>query len=126
SRRDVGEGMSLQLMIYLEVIRHLLAEHYNVPIERVRPVGGLYYRLDSRNVDTKTTALFVPNELKKNILELRASRNDPDTVEELEEIIRDVFLRAAEYVDDMAHGIFHVTTRDVNVVCRNCEHQSVC
>lgn len=126
ARAEVNDGSSLQLMIYLEVVRHMLAEHYNVPLEQVKPVGGIYYRLDARNVSTRTTTLFVPNELKKNILELRASKHDPATVEELQEIIRDVFRRAGEYVEGIAGGRFHVTTRDVNVVCRNCEYQSVC
>lgn len=126
ARKEVRDGTSLQLMIYLEVIRHLLAEHYNVPLENVKPVGGIYYRLDARNVETKTTALFVPNELKKDILRLRASKNDPNTVEELEEIIHDLFARASDYVDGIASGVFHVTTRDVNEVCRGCEFQSVC
>lgn len=126
TRRDVHDGTSLQLMIYLEVIRHMLAEHYNVPLENVKPVGGIYYKLDARSVDTRMTPLFVPNELKKEIIELRSSKNDPDTVEELEGIIGDVFARAAEYVDGIAEGIYHVTTRDVNVICRGCEYQSVC
>lgn len=126
ARRDIKEGTSLQLMIYLEVIRHMLAERYNVPLENVKPVGGIYYRLDARNVDTKMTALFVPNELKKDIIEMRASKSDPDTVEELEGIISDVFSRAGEYVEGIATGAFHVTTREVNEVCRGCEYQSVC
>ncbi len=126
TRRDVHEGTSLQLMIYLEVIRHMLAEHYNVPLENVKPVGGIYYKLDARSIDTRMMALFVPNELKKEVIELRSSKNDPDTVEELEGIIRDVFARAAEYVEGIASGIYHVTTRDVNVICRGCEYHSVC
>jgi ATP-dependent helicase/DNAse subunit B len=125
-RKDIREGTSLQLMIYLEVMRHKLAEHYEVALDRVKPVGGLYYRLDARNVDTKTTAIFVPNELKKDVINLRASKYDPDTVEELEQIIDDVFVRANEYVEGIATGRFHVTTRDVNEVCRGCEYQAVC
>jgi len=125
-RKDIREGTSLQLMIYLEVMRHKLAEHYEVPLDRVKPVGGLYYRLDAKNVDTRTTAIFVPNELKKDVINLRTSRYDPDTVEELEEIIDEVFVRAGEYVEGIATGRFHVTTRDMNEVCRGCEYQSTC
>ncbi|MEO5931345.1 MAG: PD-(D/E)XK nuclease family protein, partial [Candidatus Kapaibacterium sp.] len=125
-RKDIREGSSLQLMIYLEVIRHKLAAHYEMPLDRVKPVGGIYYRLDARNVDTKTTAIFVPNELKKDVIDLRRSANDPETVEDLQLIIDEVFANAAGYVDGIATGIYHVTTRDVNEVCRGCEYQSVC
>lgn len=126
SRTEIRDGTSLQLMIYLEVVRTMLSEHYNVPLENVKPAGGIYYVLNARSVETETKSLFVPNELKKEIITLRASRHDPDTVEELVEMIGGVFARAAEYVDGIAGGAFPVTPHDVNKVCRGCEYQPAC
>ncbi len=125
-RKEIKDGSSLQLMIYLEVIRRKLAEHYQMPVELVRPVGGIYYRLDTRNVDTKSTHLFVPNELKKDIIDLRRSKYDPESVGDLQQVVDDVFEHAAGYVEGIAGGVFHVTQRDVQTVCRGCEYHGVC
>jgi ATP-dependent helicase/nuclease subunit B len=126
SRADVAEGLSMQLMIYLEVIRHRLAQHYDMPLEKVKPVGGIYYLLRAQNVDVKPTAIFVPNELKKDILKKNRNRQDPDTIDDLLGIIDSSFEHAGSYVTGISDGIFHVTTHDVNKICRGCEYQSVC
>src|SRR5690606_32453578 len=44
-RAEIEEGLSLQLLLYLEVIRHILADYFSLPLENVRPSGGIYYRL---------------------------------------------------------------------------------
>ena len=64
TRGDIDNGLSLQLMLYLEVVRQILSTHFDVPLENVKPVGGIYYRLNARKVNTKDTYLLVPNELK--------------------------------------------------------------
>lgn len=126
TRREVGEGTSLQLMIYLEVIRYMLAERFGLPPENVKPAGGIYYQLKARGMEVKPTYLFVPNELKNDIINMRRSARDPDTVEELESIVQSVFENAKGYVEGIAEGDFRLTVRDTNVVCRNCDYQSAC
>ena len=126
SRGDIEKGLSLQLMLYLEVIRHILAQHFDVPLENVKPAGGIYYQLNTRQVNTKDTYLLVPNELKKDLIKERKYKRDPDTVEILEERMEEAFAFAEKYVEGIAAGNYHVTTHDVNSVCRGCEYHSVC
>ncbi len=126
SRTDIRDGTSLQLMIYLEVIRHMLAARYGLPVENVKPVGGIYYRLDARRVEAETRALFVPNEVKNDLMQMRSLRSDPETVEDLVELVGTLFTKAVDYVEQIAQGEFRVTTHDVNIVCRGCEYHAVC
>ncbi|HVZ38391.1 MAG TPA: PD-(D/E)XK nuclease family protein [Candidatus Kapabacteria bacterium] len=126
SRTEIRDGTSLQLIIYLEVIRHLLADHYHVPLENVKPAGGIYYRLDARRVDAEVKAIFVPNEVKKDLLAMKSYRQDPETVDDLVTLIGDLFGRAAEYVEAIASGRFPVTPHDVASACRGCEYHAAC
>ncbi len=126
SRGDIENGLSLQLMLYLEVVRQILAKHFDVPLENVKPAGGIYYRLNARQVNTKDTYLLVPNELKGDLIKERKYKRDPDTVEALEERMEEAFAFAEQYVEGIATGNYHVTTHDVNKVCRGCEYHSVC
>jgi len=132
TRADIHEGMSLQLMLYIEVIRRLLAEHFSLPLEDVQPVGAFYYQLDTRKVAADMKAVFVPNELKTSGARpeglLRAARNssDPETVDDLLALVDEVVARAEGYVEGIATGQFPLTTRDVNVVCRSCEFEPAC
>jgi ATP-dependent helicase/DNAse subunit B len=113
-------------MIYLEVIRHMLAARYGLPVENVKPVGGIYYRLDARRVEAEIRALFVPNEVKNDLMQMRSLRSDPETVEDLVELVGTLFTKAVDYVEQIAQGEFRVTTHDVNIVCRGCEYHAVC
>ena len=126
ARQEVEQGLSLQLLLYLEVIRHILADYFSLPLKNVRPAGGIYYRLNARHVETKDTYLFVPNELKGDIISARKSSRDPQTVEDLEERMREAFAWAEQYVEGISSGIFHVTTHDVTKICRGCEFHSTC
>lgn len=126
SRSDIESGLSLQLILYLEVIRHILAEYFGLPPEQVKPAGGIYYRLNARDVDTEDTYLLVPNELKGDLIRQRKYKRDPDTVEVLEERMREAFGIAESYIEGISSGKYHVTTRDINHVCRGCEYHSVC
>lgn len=126
SRTDIEQGLSLQLMLYLEVIRHILSDYFGVPLENVKPAGGVYYRLNARDVDTKDTYLLVPNELKEELIHERKNRRDPQTVEELEARMEEAFAYADRYIEGISSGTYHVTTHDVNKICRGCEYHSVC
>lgn len=132
TRRDVNEGTSLQLMLYIEVIRRLLADHFDLPLADVQPVGGFYYELDARKVATDMKTVFVPNELKIRNENpdgfVRANRlaTDPESIDDLLEIVDGALARAEEYVEGIAEGQFPLTTRDVNKVCRSCEFEPAC
>ena len=126
SRGDLEKGLSLQLFLYLEVIRHVLSEHFGLPLENMRPAGGIYYRLNAREVNTKESYFFVPNELKGSVIKGRKDQRDPDTVEELEARMEGAFAYAEQYVEGISTGVYHVTTHDINKVCRGCEYHSVC
>lgn len=126
SRDDINEGLSLQLMLYLEVIRRLLSEHFNMPLEDVKPAGGVYYRLNTRKIAASMSAIFVPNEFKRDLVDSNKSKKDPDTIEDLEHIMATVMETARDYVEGIATGAFHTTTRDTKKVCIGCEFQMSC
>ena len=126
TRGDIESGLSLQLILYLEVIRHILADHFGLPLENVKPAGGIYYRLNARDVNTKDTYLLVPNELKGDVIRERKNKRDPDSTEVLEQRMEEAFGFAEQYVTGIAAGDYHVTTHQVNKVCRGCEYHSVC
>jgi hypothetical protein len=126
SRPEIEQGLSLQILLYLEVIRHILADYYSLPLENIRPAGGIYYRLNARSVEATDTYLFVPNELKGDIISTRKLKSDPTTVEDLEEKMRQAFRYAEQYIEGISSGIFHVTTHDVTKICRGCEFYSAC
>lgn len=126
TRGDIENGLSLQLILYLEVIRHILADHFGLPLEHIKPAGGIYYRLNARDVNTKDTYLLVPNELKGDVIRERKYKRDPDSTEALEQRMEEAFAFAEQYVAGIATGNYHVTTHQVNKVCRGCEYHSVC
>ncbi len=127
TRGDVGDGLSLQLMIYLEVVRHALATYFALPLEQVRPVGGIYYRLQTRDMESSDTYLFVPREVNdQEIIRQRKVAGDPETIEELEALVARSFEFARSYVDGIAEGRFDVTHHDTAHVCKGCEYASVC
>lgn len=125
-RGDIEKGLKLQILIYLEVIRHVLAEHFALPLENIRPVGGIYYQLNARKVEARDSYLFVPNEMKKDIVQLRQNKRDPATVEDLTDLLEKAFAHAHDYVEGIAEGVFHVTPHDATKICRGCEYHSVC
>ncbi len=132
TRGDVNDGTSLQLMLYIEVIRRLLADNLDIPLENVLPVGGFYYELDARRVATAMKTVFVPNELKSNkknpdgLVQTSRMATDPETPEDLLDIIDAVLTRAEEYVEGIARGQFPLTSREVGKVCRSCEFEPAC
>ncbi len=125
-RWKVDQGLSLQLLLYLEVTRHILADHFELPLENVRPAGGIYYQLNARRVETKEKPFLVPNELKGDLMSGRKSKRDPETIEDLEDRMREAFERAENYIEGIATGVYPLTTHDVSKVCRGCEFHSAC
>ena len=125
-RWKIDSGLSLQLLLYLEATRHILADHYNLPLENVRPAGGIYYRLNASAVKTEDKYLLVPNELKGDVLKQRKYKGDPDTVAELHERIEEAYNFAENYITGISTGVFNVTTHDVGKICRGCEFHSAC
>lgn len=132
TRRDITEGTSLQLMLYIEVIRRLLAEHFDLPLSDVLPVGGFYYELDARAVASAMKAIFVPNDMKASqkrpdgLVKVNIDEKDPASIEDLVDIVDDVLERAAGYIEGIATGQFPLTPHDTNKVCRLCEFEPAC
>lgn len=126
--KQVAEGTSLQLMIYLEVVRQMLAEKFGIPLDRVHPAGALYYRLKTREMEIEPKYMFVPTDLHAIVTgkQKKGSAKAIGNADELQQVIDDVFQKASEYVAGIAAGKYHVTTRNVNEVCRNCQYQTTC
>ncbi|MBX7216632.1 MAG: exodeoxyribonuclease V subunit gamma [Candidatus Kapabacteria bacterium] len=126
--KQVNEGTSLQLMIYLEVVRQMLAEKFGLPIEKVHPAGALYYRLKTRDMEIEPKYLFVPQELYQLVTGSVGKKRETGikTMEQLQQTIDNVFAKAREYVEGIAAGEYHVTTRKVSEVCRHCDYNTTC
>lgn len=126
SAEDVRRGLSLQLMIYLEAVRQILATHFALPLLDVRPVGGIYYQLKPRESDIDVSYLFVPNEVRKSVVHMNRSSSAPETIEELEEVVALAFEFARDYVEGISTGQFPTTRHDLDVACRGCDYRGSC
>ncbi len=128
TQKQVAEGTSLQLMIYLEVVRQMLAEKFGVPLHHVHPAGALYYRLKTRDMEIEPKYMFVPSNLQELVtgVQKKATGKGIESADELQQVIDEVFSKAREYVAGIAAGEYHVTTRNVNEVCRNCDYHTTC
>jgi len=126
-RADIVSGLSMQLPLYLAAVRGLLVRYFDRIESEVLPVGGIYYRLNARRIESKLHTAIIPNAYRKEYF--GAERNVPgypSTPEELDELIESVVATAAQHVEDIAAGRFNVTERPIEQVCRSCEFASVC
>ncbi len=121
SKKDIEQGMSLQLPVYLYAVERILSEKLK---RSVQPAAGLYYVLKSPvkdklgigSADHRDSAFTVA----------RTSEQLLENDEELKNIIALAIRYVNEYVDGIAKGEFPVQPKAPERVCTYCSYQTVC
>lgn len=126
-KNDIYQGLSLQLMVYIEAVRTLLANFYNLPITAVKPLGGIYYQFAKGKGFIQETKMMVPNMLKEDMFgKADTKMKEIQTIEDLEQVIEQSFNFTQSYLHGISDAEFGLTTKDKNKICGNCPYQTAC
>ncbi len=120
-REEIDLGMSLQLPMYLYAVERLLAEHSR---QSLKPAAGIYYKL----IPAKEELGLGNAEFSGKAFPLaRKSKQLMENGKALRALVDQAILFVNEYVDDIGHGKFPLTTPEkAERVCRYCDFQRVC
>lgn len=121
NKKDFGEGLSLQLPLYMIAAGELLK---NASSDEYDPAYPVIYSLKYKE------DIFGMNHMTPPRQSVDYAAGKP----EREKIVSDNELRMeqaaefiTEYADKISKGFFHLTTREKrNAICRYCEYTSVC
>jgi ATP-dependent helicase/DNAse subunit B len=117
--KDMAEGLSLQLPVYMAVAKYNLT--------RYKPVAGIYYRVHDTDNCTRTVVIVDSerhNELLKRGDGRLPNKKYPVT---LEELIRQSLVYVTKHVGNIARGDFSHTRYPDNEKCRTyCPYNKIC
>lgn len=119
--KQIRNGLSLQLPIYLYTIEKMLGEKSG---KALTPAGGAYYQLKT------PPALKVgvgSAQYKEEFGVARTNKNLLETDLELRRLIDESISIVNRYVDEIARGKFPLTTPDkIEDVCGFCDYKTIC
>jgi ATP-dependent helicase/nuclease subunit B len=121
TRREIDNGMSLQLPIYLYAVERILAECRG---EKKEGVAGIFYKLRPP-VEQK---LGVGSETyrDKAFSVQKKSKSTVVSDEELHTVIAQAIAFVNNYVDGIARGEFPVEPKNPAKVCTYCDFKTMC
>ncbi len=128
SSKDIHEGRSLQLPLYLRIAEDLLRAHLGD--ESMRGVAGLYHTLLGK--ESRQHLALGLHEFAGQAFEGHKSggknklRSEFDTPEELEETIEATIRFAKNYVEGITQGNFPLVKEENIAVCTYCEYKQIC
>ncbi len=122
TRKDIEDGISLQLPVYLYVIELFLKEMTG--IERT-PAAGIYYQL---RTPVKRTIGIGSKEYNKKVFNTTPSSGQMvESTQELKNIISKSIDLVNSYVGDIVAGKFRLTTPNkIDRVCGYCDYKKIC
>ena len=122
--KDIERAHSLQLPLYLRVAEDLLRKHFP-ELKGIAAAAALYQKVTEQDAPRK---LGLAVESYTNAFEKLSSRNKGllKSPEELRELIDATILRAKEYVDGVAAGLFPLAESGFLEQCKHCAYGSVC
>ena len=123
--RDVLEGRSLQLPIYIFIVEQLLKGQHS---GEIRGVGGLYYvlREDGRTELGIGDREYNGKAFKAGGRNAQLLPNPEQGIENMDAIIDLGVEYAKQYVHSIANGEFPLTPHDKGIVCRFCAFKQIC
>jgi ATP-dependent helicase/DNAse subunit B len=122
SRKEIDEGISLQLPVYLHAVETLLREKKNQALE---PAGGIYYQL--RSPVGRKLGLGSKEYNKKAFVAGPTSGGLVEDMSALRTIIGQAIDIVNGYVENISKGIFPLTTPDkIDRVCTYCDYKKIC
>ncbi len=120
SKKDVDEGASLQLPLYLHCAEAVLSERTG---RRMTGGAGLYYHL---RPDFKAVPRIGNAGMKGTLLDPGGRTRLAGDAGALHEQVRGAVARADDYAGRISLGRFPVEPRDPATVCRNCDFRRMC
>jgi ATP-dependent helicase/nuclease subunit B len=127
--KDMQEGLSLQLPLYLRIAEDLLKVHWGE--KEMTGVAGVYYSLLGKN--SKNELAIGLHEFSGKAYEGHGSgsgrtiKAEVESIEELKEAIERTIAFAKTYVDGITEGRFELTKESsIDTACRYCDYKKVC
>ncbi len=120
SKKEIEEGASLQLPLYLHCAEAVLSERTGRPMTGG---AGLYYHL---RPDFEAVPRIGNNTMKGTLLDPRRRFKLADDAAALREQIRGAVARADAYAGRIALGEFPVEPRNPAKICRSCDFRRMC
>jgi ATP-dependent helicase/nuclease subunit B len=122
SRKEIDEGISLQLPVYLHAVETLLREKTNQPLE---PAGGIYYQL--RSPVARKLGLGAKEYNMKAFAAGATSGGLVDNIAALRTVIQQAIDTVNDYAENISKGNFPLTTPDkIDRVCTYCDYKKIC
>lgn len=124
SMKDIIEGRSLQLPLYLRIAEDLLRAHLGD--DSMSGVAGIYHTLLSK--ESKQKVALGLQEFSGKAFEgyKRGGKSMLETPEQLQEIIEATIGFAKSYVEGITQGSFPLVKEENIAVCEYCEYKQVC
>ncbi len=124
SKKEIENGLSLQLPLYLRIAEDILRLHIGSELEGV---GAFYHKLTGKEVG-KEPALLIRDYAAKTYVEISKSKKKgiAESPEELEAIIETTIRYANDYIDGMTRGEFPLVREDGTSACTYCDYKRAC
>ncbi|MGD0339856.1 MAG: PD-(D/E)XK nuclease family protein [Bacteroidota bacterium] len=122
TRKEIDEGISLQLPMYLHAVEIILRKKMKQPLT---PAAGIYYQL--RSPVERKLGLGNQEYNEKAFNAHSRSTRLVDNDSELRQVISRAIDTVNEFVDNVAAGKFPLTTPDkIDRVCSYCDYKKIC
>lgn len=127
NKNEIYNGTSLQLMIYIEAVRSLLSKHYNLQIENIKPLGGIYYQMTKGKKIINEYQIMIPVDYKEEMLG-KGNRQGKEikTINDLEDIVNQTIEFTKGYLNGIENAEFNLTDNPTEKICGNCPYQYSC
>ncbi len=123
-QKDIKNGYSLQLPLYLRIAEDMLRAHLGS--ETVAGVGALYHSLNYGK-EKRDFRIALKEAIDNKVIEQPSSRNKGTSSEEIAQFIESVIGFAKQYVDGIASGRFPLVKESRRTKsCAYCEFNPIC
>jgi ATP-dependent helicase/nuclease subunit B len=124
SKKEIENGLSLQLPLYLRIAEDILRLYIGSELEGV---GAFYHKLTGKEAG-KEPALLIRDYAAKTYVEISKSKKKgiAESPEELQSIIETTIRYANDYIDGMTRGEFPLVREDGTSACTYCDYKRAC
>jgi ATP-dependent helicase/nuclease subunit B len=123
-QKDIKNGLSLQLPLYLRIAEDLLKMHVG---SELAGVGAFYHKLTGKE-SGKEPALLLRDYADKAFEQISKSKKKGiiESAEELESVIATTIRYANSYIDGITRGEFPLVREDGTETCKHCDYKRAC
>lgn len=124
TKKDIENGVSLQLPLYLRVAEDILRTHLG---SELQGVGAFYHTLTGTDTG-KSPALLLRDYAERTYKSITNTTKVgiADSPEELDAMISTTIRYANDYIDGMTRGEFPLVREDGTAACKYCDYKRAC